>query len=373
VTGVRIVRISHSAVVSEYRKRERALRRHHGYDIHLVCPPAFLEGGRMVTASPDPEVPVHVVSVRGRTDHPILYWYSRRALRRVLRSVQPDIVDLHQEPYSLAAAGALGVIKQEVPQARICIYTAQNILKRYPPPFRQLERRALRAATAAYPCSTEAGNVLRAKGFDGTLHLLPLGVTLRTGAVRPARTGGLRVGFVGRLEAYKGPALALAAFAEAARDLDASLEIVGSGSELADLRRRAGALGLESRVEFPGAIAQEEALDRIAGYDVLLVPSLTTASWKEQFGRVPVQALEAGTPVIASDSGSLREVLDGCGELVPEGDLAALTAALRRLLLEPALRAQLSAQGRRRAVEMFSWEAVAIGCDRLYRDMLAAP
>jgi glycosyltransferase involved in cell wall biosynthesis len=369
VNGTRVLRIYHSAVVAEYRAREHLLRSRHGYDVHLVSPARWPEGGSMVEAADDLDVPLHIVGTRGRR-HPILFWYAHAALRRVLREVRPHIVDIHEEPYSLAAAAALSAVATEVPTARICIYTAQNILKRYPAPFRALESRALRLAAAAYPCSTEAGYVLRSKGFAGSVHVLPLGVSLRSTFPRAQNTGRLRVGFVGRLEAYKGGELAIRAFAEAAIGVDAVLEIVGAGPQRSELEEWAARLEVTSRVMFAGAVSQEEALRRIASYDVLLVPSVTTPSWKEQFGRVPAQALEAGTPVIASDSGSLRQVLGGCGVLVREGDIADLTEKLGALLRDPVRRQELSDRGRQHAVEAFSWEAVVDGCDSMYREAL---
>ncbi len=323
-----------------------------------------------MVATDEPDVPVHVVAVHGR-DHPILFWYGSRSLRRVLRQVRPQIVDIHEEPYSLAVAAALPAIWAEAPDARLCMYTAQNIFKRYPPPFRKLEQRAMRAAVAAYPCSTEAGEVLRAKGFTGALHVLPLGVSIRSESPREFTVERLRVGFLGRLESYKGGELAIRAFAQAGRDLDATLEIVGSGTQRADLESCAAQLGVTSRVIFIGAVSQADALTRIRGYDVVLVPSVSTPSWKEQFGRIPVQAMEAGTPVIASDSGSLPEVLGDCGELVREGDVSDLADRLGRLLRDPERRAELSSRGRRRAVEAFSWEGVSDGVDTMYREMLA--
>lgn len=368
--SVRVLRVYHSAVVEEYRQRERMLRERHGYDVHLVCPPVWQEGSSLVRAERDDDVPVHVVKVRGRR-HPILFWYDTRALRRVVREFRPEIVDLHEEPYSLAVAAALRVSKQEAPGAAICLYSAQNILKRYPPPFRQIERRALAAADAAYPCSREAGEVLRAKGFRGTLHVLPLGVSIPD---RRAPTGdeALRVGFVGRLEPYKGAEVALRAFAKTAEALDASLELVGSGSEEQRLRELANRLGVSRRVAFVGAVPQEEALHRIGRYDVLLVPSLTTRSWKEQFGRVAAQAMAAGTPVIASDCGSLPEVVGSSGKIVREGDVDQLALALAELLGDPHERQSLARRGRAAAVERLTWDYVAAGFDRMYRQAVEA-
>ena len=363
MTGVRVLRLFHSAVVGEFRERERWLREKHGYDVHVVCPPAWPEGGSIVEAAREDGVPVHVVPVRGRV-HPILFWYAPRELRRVLRDVRPHLVDVHEEPYSLAAAFAL----RAAGDLPVCVYTAQNIRKTYPPPFRQLERRVLARAAAAYPCSSEAGDVLRRKGFRGALHVLPLGVS--EAPPRPETNGRLRVGFVGRLVAEKGGHLALAAFAEAAAGLDAVLEVVGAGPEEESLRAGAGRLGLDDRIRFAGAVGQQEALARIAAFDVLLVPSLSTGRWKEQFGRVAAQALAAGTPVLASASGSLPELLDGCGELAREGDVRDLADKLARLLRDPERRAELAALGRSRAAGALSWERVAEGFDRMYREAL---
>jgi glycosyltransferase involved in cell wall biosynthesis len=366
--STRVVRISHSSVVAEYRRRDHDLRHRHGYDMHLVCPPSYMEGGSRVEVGSDSLLPIHVVGIRGHKDHPILFWYAHRALRRVLREVQPQIVDLHEEPYSLAAVGALSAVRAEVPDAAVCIYSAQNILKHYPPPFRQLERRALGIAAAAYPCSTEAGQVLRAKGFRGSLHVLPLGVDLAPEHAPPGDS--LTVGFLGRLEPYKGGEIAVRGFAKVADGIDATLEIVGDGSQRADLETWAAELGIADRVVFRGAVSQSEALRRIAGYDVVLVPSLSARNWKEQFGRVPVQAMAAGTAVIASDSGSLPEVLGGCGALVREGDIDDLADTLGRLLREPGTRQELAARGRQRAADVLSWEKLGDGCDRMYREML---
>src|SRR5436305_11145091 len=103
---VRVVRLYHSAVVDEYRERERLLRQRHGYDVHLICPPRWREGGVDVVGEFDAGVPVHIVPTRGRA-HPNLFWYSSSEVRRVLRTVKPAIVDVHEEPYSLAVAGVM--------------------------------------------------------------------------------------------------------------------------------------------------------------------------------------------------------------------------------------------------------------------------
>jgi glycosyltransferase involved in cell wall biosynthesis len=369
--SLRVLRAYHSAVVDEFRERERWLIRKHGHEVQLICPPAWSEGGSDVRATEDPEFPVRILPLRGPR-HPILFWYGRREFRAVLRDFRPDVIDLHEEPYSLSVAAALRVIDQEAPGTPVCVYTAQNIYKRYPPPIRQLEQRAIKRAAAAFPCSTEAGEVLRAKGFDGPVHVIPLGVTMPDSVI-PAGERELRVGFVGRLEPYKGTMVALEAFAEACKQNSAVLEFVGAGSQDAELRGAAEALGLGERVRFRGALPQAETLEMMGRFAVLVVPSLTTSTWKEQFGRVAAQAMAAGTPIIASDSGSLREVVEDAGLLVPENDVPALAAALRRLLEDASARQELAAKARARAAAHFTWERVADACDAMYREMVREP
>lgn len=348
------------------------LRRRHGHDVHVVCPPSWEEGGQVVSPRLDDEVPVHVVGVGGPM-RPNLFWYRLGELRAVLRQVRPEIVDLHEEPYSVASAVALRAIRCESPEAKICIYSAQNLVeRRYPPPFSRLEQRVLRAAGAAYPCSTEAGDRLRARGFLGSVHVLPLGVSLPPAVDR--EPGGLRVGFVGRLEPYKGGLIALRAFLDASSQTpaEASLEVIGDGSDAEAMRREVGLSTTSHRVVFTGALPQDQTLERIGKMDIMLVPSMTTPSWKEQFGRVAVQAMAAGAAVIASDSGSLREVIGDCGILVPEGDVDALAGALQRLLEDPARLTSLREAGRSRAAKRFSWEAVARGVNQMYHELSTA-
>ncbi len=363
----RVLRIFHAGVVAEYQQREALLRARHGYDVHLACPPVWREAGARVYVERTASVPVHVMPVRG-SDAPNLFWYHTRELTELIRRLRPDIVDLHEEPFSLAAAGALIAMGAASSAARVCFYTAQNLPKQYPPPFSMIERAVFRRAGAAYPCSTEAGERLRLRGFGKHLHVLPLGVTMPNH--HPRARGPIRVGFVGRLEPYKGPLIAVHAFADAARDRNATMEILGVGPQEPLLRDTVKQLGIASRVTFRGGVSQSDALRRIADLSVLIVPSLTTNRWKEQFGRVAVQAMAAGTVVLAFDSGALAEVVGPAGVLVAEGDLRGLSNALRILLDDHPRRVQLGRIARERAERLFSWEAVASGMNHMYQGLL---
>jgi len=88
---------------------------------------------------------------------------------------------------------------------------------------------------------------------------------------------------------------------------------------------------------------------------------------------VLIEAMACGTPVVGSDSGEIPHVIGDAGLVVPEGDGAALAAALARLRDDPALRATLSRLGRERVLAGFTQEQVARATVALYRALLAGP
>jgi glycosyltransferase involved in cell wall biosynthesis len=101
---------------------------------------------------------------------------------------------------------------------------------------------------------------------------------------------------------------------------------------------------------------------------VLAIPSLTTPAWKEQFGRVAVEAMAAGLPVVAYDSGALPEVIGSAGRLAREGDRDALVREIERLLDHPD---GLGERGRARAWQHYRWSTVAEQMAGMYQEALA--
>jgi D-inositol-3-phosphate glycosyltransferase len=85
------------------------------------------------------------------------------------------------------------------------------------------------------------------------------------------------------------------------------------------------------------------------------------------FGMAAVEAQACGKPVVASDSGGLREVVpSSCGARVPVGDAAGTADAIERLLDDPVLYAACSANARANA-ETYDWARICDACDELYR------
>jgi phosphatidylinositol alpha-1,6-mannosyltransferase len=92
---------------------------------------------------------------------------------------------------------------------------------------------------------------------------------------------------------------------------------------------------------------------------VLCAPSQTTDGWREQFGRMLIEAFACGVPVVGSDSGEIPYVVADAGVVVGERDADGWKEAIARLLADPGLRTDFAGRGRRRAVASFAWPIVA--------------
>ncbi|WP_234346583.1 glycosyltransferase [Cellulomonas timonensis] len=368
---MRVLRISHSAVVDEWRHRERAIRSH-GLRVHLISARRWDEGGRVVPLEPRPGEDVRGVRTLGR--HPNLFVYDPVALWRALKSPW-DVIDIHEEPYSLATAEVLALLTLRRRRTPVVLYSAQNIAKRFPPPFAWLERRALRRAAALSACNTQAGRIARSRGLAGPARVIGLGVDLTRfsppdGRRRQATPSDLpqpdvlRVGYVGRLAPHKGVDVLLDA---AALDPRMRVEIAGAGPSQQALRTRAAQPDLAGRVRFLGHLTPPALAELYREVDVLAVPSLPTPGWLEQFCRVAVEAMASGCVVVAARTGALPDVVGDAGLLVAPGDPAALAQALARVVDEPGLGPSLRARGLDRAGQ-YSWERVGAQYVELYAE-----
>jgi glycosyltransferase involved in cell wall biosynthesis len=107
--------------------------------------------------------------------------------------------------------------------------------------------------------------------------------------------------------------------------------------------------------------------------DLLVAPSLTTPSWKEQFGRMLIEAFACGVPVVGSDSGEIPFVIDEAGVVVREGQTQDWAEAIEALLTDPARRAELARAGLERCREKYSNEVVARGYLDFFQRMMDLP
>lgn len=291
-----------------------------------------------------------------------------RGLGRVIRAFKPHIVHIDEEPYNLAAWQALFHAQQV--DAKPLFFTWQNIVRRYPPPFSWGENWVLRGVDAAIAGTQSAAEVWREKGYTGRMVVIPqfgVDATLfKPAAVRPDRP--FTIGYIGRLVEEKGVFTLLEAVSGLAGDW--RLRFIGGGPLHDQLYAQAEQHGISERVEFCGQVASTEMPAQYHTLDAFVLPSLTRPNWKEQFGRVLVEAMASGIPVIGSDSGAIPDVIGDAGLIFPEGDAASLRERIERLRDDPVLRHNLAESGRARVLGNFTQEQIAKATVDLYREML---
>lgn len=364
---MRVLRISHSGTVAAWRGRERALRDLE-VDVDLLAARSWHAGGVEVRLDAAEEERTTGVRTWGR--HPALFVYDPRALWRALGG-RWDVLDIHEEPFALATAEILLLKSLRRVRTPYVLYTAQNLRKKYPVPFRWFERAALRHAAGVSACNRDAARIVEEKGFPGRARVIPLGIDpagfAPPAASRSAPDGRIVVGFIGRLVPEKGVTVLLDAAAHESR---LHLRIAGAGPMADEITALASARGVAARVQCVGPVDPQEVAEFYRSVDVLAVPSVPTSTWTEQFGRVAVEAMSCGVPVVASDAGALPEVVGGAGIIVAHGDAAALAAALTGAAGPQ--REELREAGLARAREC-SWSAVAGRYLELYRSAAGHP
>jgi len=148
------------------------------------------------------------------------------------------------------------------------------------------------------------------------------------------------------------------------------LRILGGGPQRAYLERLAVELGIVERVRFEDPIPSTQMPDYYHQLDALVLPSMTRPNWKEQFGRVLIEAMACGVPVVGSDSGEIPNVIGDAGLVFAEGDAEALQTKLSQLMADTALRDELARRGRERVLAHYTQAQVAARTYQVYLELL---
>jgi len=363
---MRVVLVSKAYVVAAYRGKAEELAAR-GVDLTLVAPPSWRdERGEMLLEPGEPHgyrLEVLPIALNGSYH---LHWM--RGLGGHIRRLQPDIVHVEEEPYNLATV--LAVTAARGCGARVVFFTWQNLQRSYPPPFSWFERYVYRACSHAICGNVDAEHVLRAKGYRGPASVIPqVGVDPQRYTPRRAEPAVFTVGFAGRLVPEKGADLLLRA--AASLDGDWRLELIGGGPQRQALEVLAAQLGIAARTSFAPWVQSGEFAERLGRLSVLVAPSRSLPNWKEQFGRVLIEAMACGVPVIGSTCGEIPNVIGDAGLTFREGDDAELTHCLRHLQQDATLRARLASAGRRRVLDRFTQASIAQATLAVYERVLA--
>jgi glycosyltransferase involved in cell wall biosynthesis len=277
-------------------------------------------------------------------------------LVRVLRHERPDAIYTllyHSSVYTLPIARLVHPRAARVAGRRCmpALDTAGVPGARW---FRRLSDRLTDAVIANSPSVRDAW-VEENRRLAGRITVVPNGIRTPSLPPAPAPPGGrLRIVCVATLAPLKGHAVLVEALAAIAARDDWTLDVVGEGDERANIEALLRRHDLTGRVTMHGALPSEDVHALLESADVAVLPSLS-----EGLPNSVMEAMGHGVPVVASDVGSVRELLaSGGGIVVPPGEPEPLAAALTELLDDPARRSEAGAAGRREIAQNYSVDAM---------------
>jgi len=375
---MRVLLSSHTYITHQNQRKLDALAALHDIDLRVVVP-QWIEGSlhgvipvERPSCPPYSFVPLPTSLTRRGGN------YVHRSLDLTIRRFRPDIVHVESGARGLTTFQAAVYQQLWAPRARFGFFTWENVNRPLPLPLTTFMRYNLYQSDYAICGNHDAVDLLRVQGYHGPVSVIPqLGVDTevfqpRDGTALRRRLGlhtdALVVGFGARLVPEKGTHLVLQAVARLEGNWQ--LLLMGKGPEQDHLLQLANTLGIRNRIRWVDTVPHLEVAHYLNAMDVCVSASISTPGWKEQFGLMLVQAMSSGIPVIGSTCGETPTVMGGAGLTFPEGDVGALTAALRQVQHSPALREELGQRGVARIRQCYTFTHIAEQTAQVWRDAL---
>ena len=370
---MKVLMISKALVVGAYHKKLEEIAKL-GVDLHLVVPQSW--GHQKLEISKGSGYAIYPLSLffSGKNH---FHFYSD--LWNIINKIKPDIVHIDEEHYSIVTLQAMRMAKRA--NAKTLFFTWQNIYKRYPFPFSSVEKYIFKNADTAIAGNEEAKDTLKKKGFDKSITVIPqFGVDpeifkkTNSGDLRGGKgltTDKFIVGFMGRLVEEKGVLDLIRAAARVKGRENLLLIFIGSGPLRGKIIDLAQSEGLGQNIKLVDHVPSMEVPLYMNCFDCLVLPSRTMRNWKEQFGRVLIEAMACEIPVIGSSSGEIPGVIADAGMVFQERDINDLAKQIELLLCDKGLRASLGKKGRERVLAWYTQKKIAVDTFRIYADLMS--
>ena len=358
---IRVLFISHTYVVGVNQGKLKAIA-DLGVEVALLAPSNWkaTEWNRSLELeTPFPELKIYPAPVwfTGRVGAHI---YNPWKIRQVIEDFQPDVIQVEEEIFSLCALQAAFWAK--LYRKPMVVFGWEN-QQRTLPAFRRWVRNYVMSATDIYLAGNQDGaEVLRNWNYQGVIEVMPqMGVDTELFApVDRPEPETLNIGFLGRLVPEKGLDVLFTAVSQLKQQgFNCQVTICGSGKSEAELKTLVAQEQISDRVIWRGAVRHEAAPIELGKFDVLVLPSRTVATWKEQFGHVIIEAMAMGIPVIGSSCGEIPHVIDREELVFPEGNPVALAEILKRTIGDRSWHREMGIYGIERVAQLYSHESIA--------------
>lgn len=366
---MRILTLGHSYVVAMNRRLAHEWAEA-GHEVTVAAPMFYHADLKPMSCEESSGEPFRLARISTRGSRRVHIFQYGSELKQLMRTGGFDIVHAWEEPFIYAGFQIARWCPRKTP---LVFSTFQNLPKRYPPPFSWFERYCLnRAAGWTAFGQTIAENhshhdIYHARPWQ----MIPLGVdtnafhpdrSLKSKALQSigfAENGPPVIGYVGRFVPEKGIPFLL--------DVLNRLEdpgkrwrvvFIGGGPLENHLGQWSARFGLGTAQVITG-IEHARVPEILNALDLCVVPSETTPRWKEQLGRILLEAMASGVPVIANKSGEIPYVVDKAGILCRERNFNDWLDAFNQLLDDPDLRHNYSKKGLAHTHLQYAWPLVA--------------
>jgi glycosyltransferase involved in cell wall biosynthesis len=360
---LRVLFISHTYVVGVNQGKLKAIADTGEVEVALLAPSNWqaLEWKRVIKLeTPFLEIKTYSAPVlfSGRVGAHI---YNPWKIWQVINDFKPDVIQVEEEIFSLCAFEA--AFWARLFRKPMVVFGWENQLRSLSL-FRRWIRNFVMGVSKLYLAGNQDGaEVMRSWNYQGQIEVMPqMGVDteLFTPWARKSPQDQINVGFLGRLVPEKGLDILFTAVSQLQeQDLDFQVTLCGSGESEADLRQKAEILQINERLIWRGAVRHEAAPKELGKFDVLVLPSRTVATWKEQFGHVIIEAMAMGIPVVGSSCGEIPHVIARDDLIFPEGNSVALAEILKRLICDRNWREEMGNYGIERVKQHYSHERIA--------------
>lgn len=367
---MRLLAISHTYIVDINREKIDELARVPNLEVGLIVPSKWTDILRIseyqrsnTLVYQSFPVPIFLNGDIAR------FFFNPFKLFKAFWDFRPEIVQVEEEPWSLALLQSL--ILSKIFRARAVFFTWQNILSNYSHLATIIEKINFRLSDGAIAGNSEAGKVLKQRGFLKPTEVIPqLGVNPQTFLPRQStgESSDTIIGYIGRFVEEKGIVDLLNAFIKLTGSV--RLKLVGRGFLEPGIKEFILQHELSGRVEIIKAVAHNEVPKFMQSLDIFVLPSKTTSFWKEQFGHVLIEAMACKVAVLGSSSGAIPEVIGDCGLIFQEGNIDDLREKLQRLIDDSVFRKEMAEKGYQRILDRFTNQRIAQQTSEYYRAIL---
>lgn len=327
-----------------------------GHEVHVIsqhapCDPL------------DDGIILHKLPFRGTLG----YFTMVPAVKRLLKHIQPDIVNAHYASGYATTAAMVGFRPWllSVWGSDIYDFPTKSVLHKWL--IQTNLNNADKIASTSHAMAIETCRYLKkSKRNSESIAITPFGVDIEDyegiPELKDEQADTITIGTIKGLDPKYGIDILLKAFADLLKRLkkgndcsapEVKLRIVGDGPQATELKQVADELGIEKSVEFVGKVPHSDVPSQLSLIDIFIA-----LSRRESFGVAVLEAGAAGRPVIVSDSGGLPEVVENgqTGIVVGTENIEAATNAMEKLVLNRYLRRQMGEQGRTHVHKHYAWQ-----------------